>query len=81
MKRPTAAGMKVLHAFDLRPDDLYEHKSMKLPYIQNRSGLRSVNIYRTIEKLEAEGFLLSQYHSDGTWWKRTKAGIAAAKSV
>ncbi|MGG7534664.1 hypothetical protein [Rhizobium sp. 12,4] len=77
MKKPTPAGLKVLSAFIRRPDDDFEAKSFKMWQIQNRSGLRSVNIYRVVEKLEAEGFLSSNYGIDGNWWSLTEAGLKA----
>lgn len=79
MKKPTAPGGKVLSSFLRRPEDEFEAKSFKLWQIQNRSGLRSVNIYRVLEKLEADGFLSSEYGHGGTWWSLTDAGREHAR--
>lgn len=80
MGKPTAAGMRVLNSFGRRPDDDFEYNSMKLWRIQNRSGLRSVNAYLVVEKLEADGFLSSKYGFDGTYWSLTEAGKAAIEA-
>ena len=78
MGKPTPAGIKVLMAFNRRPDDDFEFKSLKIWQIQMRSGARSVNVYRVVEKLEADGFLSSKFGSDGRYWSRTEAGIKAS---
>jgi hypothetical protein len=81
MSKPSAAGMKVLMAFERRPDDDFSFESMKFNRIQIRTGLRSVNVYRVVEKLEADGFLSSKYSFDGMNWYRTEAGKAVVKSA
>lgn len=77
MKKPTPAGMKVLLSFKMRPTDQFETNQMLLRHIHVRSGLRSVNVYRTVEKLEEDGYLQSKYGFDGYWWSLTDAGISA----
>lgn len=77
MKKPTAAGMKILRTFEKRPTDPFDINILKYEQMLIRSRLRSVNLYRSVDKLKTDGFLNMEFTHSGRLFSLTDAGRAA----
>ncbi len=79
-KGVTAAGLKVLKAFDMQPDDTFEVDQLGSNHLVLRSGIRPPQFARVVDKLTADGLLSFKTTHGGRMYARTEAGTAAARS-
>lgn len=77
MKKPSLTGLKILRAFQSRETDQFPITGLRVDGIQLRTSMRSVNVYRSTEKLLADGYLSRRLDSNGYFYQMTDAGRAA----
>lgn len=73
------AGMKVLKAFEQRPDDFFTMQRLKTHEIQKRTLIRLSTLYRVIEKLVRQDLLADNVTRDGQEFFRTEDGDKVLK--
>lgn len=76
----TPAGLKVLRAFDQRPDDKFKVDSLMMNDVSFRSKVWSPQVYRVVGKLLRDGLISDRATHDGMRYSRTEAGAAIAKA-
>lgn len=78
MTKVTAAGMKVLRAFDKQEGDHFTISCLTYDQISVRTGLHR-QVYKVTDKLEKDGLLGRHRDFSGRYLVRTAAGLAAAQ--
>lgn len=78
MPKVSEAGVRVLRAFDRRPSDVFEYRTMSLRELAARSDTWR-HAHRVLPPLIRAGLLASELSHSGERYLRTKAGVQFLK--
>jgi hypothetical protein len=77
----TAAGQKVLYAFKRKGDEKSAPDILSMNQIRVRSQVRTPALYRVVDKLIADGYLLAKPNHDTTYYRLAKPEHECGGSV